>query len=334
MRRLIWITLFVAILWCAWWVIFGWGLKSALDTWFEDRRSVGWRADYTTLELRGFPTRVQADLTDIVLAGTGSGLLINLPDLSIGAPTHWPGDVTLFLPSDPISFVSHEGRSTLQVLDGVADLQLHPGPSLELERISASAAVWSLQTGKRTVLSAQDTTLTMDQSKASANTYTFVATTNKLSPGDAARTALRLPTDWPVTFETFTVSGDISFDKPWDISALEQARPQPRRINLELAEAVWSDLRLFFAADLTIDEAGTPTGTINIQAENWQVMLDLAERSGALPSGFRQQAESGLSSLARFSGDPSALDVQMNLRGGFMFVGFIPVGPAPKITLR
>jgi hypothetical protein len=85
---------------------------------------------------------------------------------------------------------------------------------------------------------------------------------------------------------------------------------------------------------LTIDEAGTPTGTINIQAENWQVMLDLAERSGALPSGFRQQAESGLSSLARFSGDPSALDVQMNLRGGFMFVGFIPVGPAPKITLR
>jgi hypothetical protein len=334
MRRLIWIVLFFAILWCAWWAVFGWGLKSALDTWFEDRRTAGWQADYATLELRGFPARVQADMTDIVLADTVSGLVMNLSDLTIGAPTHWPGDVTLTLPSDPISFVSPQGRSTLQILDAIADLRLHPGPSLELERISAVAGEWSLLSGTQSVLSARDLTLTMDQSDTFPSTYTFIVQAADLSPGEIPRAALRLPPDWPVTFETFTLNGDITFDKPWDISALEKARPQPRMINLALAETAWSDLRLFFVAELIIDEAGTPTGTINIQAENWQVMLDLAERSGALPSALRQQAESGLSTLARFSGDPSALDVQMNLRGGLMFVGFIPIGPAPKIVLR
>lgn len=334
MRRLIWIALFLAILWCAWWAVFGWGLKSALDVWFEDRRNDGWQADYATLELRGFPARVQADMTDIVLADTVSGLVMNLPDLTIGAPTYWPGDITVSLPNDPISFVSPRGRSTLNVFNAVADLQLHPGPSLELERISAVAGQWSLLSGARSVLGANDLTLTMDQSAASSNTYTFVAQATDLSPGEIPRTALRLPTDWPVTFDTFTMNGDVTFDKPWDITALEKARPQPRVINLTLAEAAWSDLRLFFAAELTIDETGTPTGTINIQAENWQVMLDLAERSGALPSALREQAESGLSTLARFSGDPSALDVQVNLRGGFMFVGFVPIGPAPKIILR
>jgi hypothetical protein len=334
MRRLIWVALFLAILWCAWWAVFGWGLKSALDVWFDDRRTDGWQADYATLELRGFPTRVQADMTDIVLADTASDLVMNLPALTIGAPTHWPGDVTLSLSDEPISFVSPQGRSTLQVLNAEADLQLHPGSSLELERISAVAGEWSLLSGTRSLLGANDLTLTMDQSDTSSTTYNFIAQANDLSPGEIPRTVLRLPADWPVTFDTFTMNGNVTFDKPWDISALETARPQPRVINLKLAEAAWSKLRLFFAAELTIDEAGTPTGTINIQAENWQVMLDLAERSGALPNALREQAEKGLSTLARFSGDPSALDVQMNLRGGFMFVGFIPIGPVPRIQLR
>jgi hypothetical protein len=174
----------------------------------------------------------------------------------------------------------------------------------------------------------------MDQSPTNPQSYSFIAQATDLRPGSIPRDALRLPDDWPLTFETFTLDGEVRFDKPWDISAIETSRPQPRAIELKLAEAKWSDLRLFFAATLDIDEHGIPTGTINIQAENWETMLDLAERSGVLPSALREQAASGLGTLARFSGDPAALDVQMNLKGGFMFVGFIPIGPAPKLVLR
>lgn len=334
MRRLIWIFLFFAILWCAWWATFGWGLSTALATWFDERRAEGWQADYSSLDLTGFPTRVEADMTDVILADTSSSLVMNLPNLRIGAPTYWPGDVTLTLPNTPIEFVSPEGRASLQVLDGAADLELHPGPMLELEGISAIAKEWTLHSGTRTVLSANNLALTMDQNATIPEAYQFIAEVSDLRPGEIPRTTLGLPDDWPLTFETLTVNGNVTFDKPWDITALEISRPQPRIINLALAEAVWSDLRVFFAAELTIDEAGTPTGTVNIQAENWQVMLDFAERSGALPSALRQQAEKGLSSFARFSGDPTALDLQLNLQGGFMFIGFVPVGSAPKIILR
>jgi hypothetical protein len=334
MRRLIWVILFLAVLWCAWWAVFGWGLKSALDTWFESRRTAGWQADYAQLDLRGFPGRVDADLTDVVLGDTTNGLIVSLPDLRIGAPTHWPGDVSLSLPSNPIEFETPEGRSTLRVSEGIADLKLHPGPSLELETISALSGEWSLMSNGKSLLAAHGLTLLMDQSVTSPQTYSFAFEAAGLRPGEIPRNRLRLPEDWPVAFDTFTMKGDVTFDKPWDITALETARPQPRKIALTFAEATWSDLRLFFAADLEVDTDGNPNGTVNIQAENWQVMLDLAERSGALPSSLRQQAEQGLSALARFSGDPTALDVQMNLRGGMMFVGFIPVGPAPKIMLR
>lgn len=333
MRRFIWIPLFLATLWCIWWAVFGWGLKSGLDAWFEGRRHEGWQADYASLELRGFPMRVSADMTDIVLADTQSGLVMNLPRLRIGAPTHWPGDVTLVLPNDPIEFLTPDGSVALQIAEGIADLELHPGPSLELEGVSALAGSWSVLSNKEALLSAQDLTLTVQQASGSPELYEFLANTKELRPGDIPRSVLRLPDDWPVAFDTFKINATVAFDKPWDISALEKSRPQPRTIKVTLAEAAWSDLRLFFAADLSVDDLGVPTGTINIQAENWQVMLDLAERTGTLPSGLRQQAESGLSALAGFSGDPTALDVQMNLRGGFMFVGFIPIGPAPKIVL-
>lgn len=334
MRRLIWIALFLAILWCAWWATFGWGLKSALDVWFEDRRSAGWQADYASLDLRGFPMHVRADLDDIILADTASGLVVTLPDLSIGAPTHWPGDVTLKFPNDPISFASPQGQSSLTLSDATAEMRLHPGPSLELEKISSVSNAWSVSSSVGSLVSARNLTLTMDQISTAPQSYRFVAEAADLRPGNIPRAALRIPEDWPLTFDTFTLDGEVSFDKPWDISAIESARPQPTSIKLKLAEAQWSDLRLFFAADLEVDAEGIPTGTINVQAENWEVMLDLAERSGLLPSALREQAASGLGTLARFSGDPTALDVQMNLKGGFMFVGFIPIGPAPKLILR
>lgn len=334
MRQLLWIVLLVTVLWCACWAIFGFSLQAAVDTWFEDRRDVGWQADYVSLDLRGFPTRVDADMTDIVLADPDSGVAVNLPALKIGAPTYRPGDLTLVLPTDAISFVTTENQSTLEIAQGVADLKLHPGAALELEQISALAGPWSLYTNDQTALTADNLRLTMSQNETISERYEITAEAVKLKPGDAPRAALRLPEDWPLTFDTFTLDADIIFDKPWDLSAIEIARPQPRQIKLNLAEAAWADLRLFFAANLEISATGTPTGTINIQAENWQVMLDLAERSGALSNSLRQQLESGLSTLARFSGDPSALDVQLNLRGGLMLIGFSPIGPAPKIILR
>ena len=334
MRRLLWIVLLVTVLWCAWWAIFGFSLQAALDTWFEDRRDVGWQADYVSLDLRGFPVRVDADITDIVLADPHAGVVVNLPALKIGAPAYWPGDLTLVLPTAAISFITSENWSTLEIAQGAADLKLHPGAALELEQISALTGPWSLNTNDQTALSADNLRLTMNQNETVSERYKISAEAAKLKPGDAPRAALRLPEDWPLTFDTFTLDADIIFDKPWDLSSIETTRPQPRQIKLKLAEAAWADLRLFFVADLEIDATGSPTGTINIQAENWQVMLDLAERSGVLSNSLRQQAESGLSTLARFSGDPSALDVQLNLRGGLMLVGFIPIGPAPKIILR
>ena len=48
----------------------------------------------------------------------------------------------------------------------------------------------------------------------------------------------------------------MTFDKPWDRSAIEIARPQPREVDLRLAEAAWGGLRLMAAGRFTVDAEG------------------------------------------------------------------------------
>jgi hypothetical protein len=174
----------------------------------------------------------------------------------------------------------------------------------------------------------------MIQSQDDPNRYEFVARASAFAPGDVPRAKLRIPDAWPLTFDRLELDASITFSRPWDLEAIEEKRPQPRHIQLKLAEAAWSDLRVFFAADMTVDAPGIPTGTVNIQAENWQTMLDLAASSGLINATMRDQAEQGLGQLAQLSGDPTALDVQLNFSSGYMAVGIIPIGPAPRLILR
>ena len=334
MRRLIWILVILSILWCAWWALFGFGLKTGLETWFQDRRDTGWQAEYSRLELNGFPGRVRTDLTDVALADPSAGLAITLPTFSISAPTYWPGDVTIDFPNAPIQVATPQQKSEIDVQGGKADLRLHPGTALELEQLSLATSQWAISTKTGVLYGADDMTLSMVQSQSDPNKYAFVARAAGFSPGEIPRSKLRIPASWPVTFDKLELDGSITFSRPWDLDAIEDTRPQPRTIQLKLAEAAWADLRVFFATDLRVDADGVPTGTVNIQAENWQTMLDLAQEAGLVNPTMRQQAEKGLSQLARFSGDPNALDVQLNFKAGFMAVGIIPIGPAPRLVLR
>ncbi len=334
MRRLIWILLILSILWCAWWAVFGFGLKTGLETWFKDRRDAGWQAEYSTLELHGFPTRVRTNFTAIELADPLAGLAISLPTLGISAPTYWPGDVTVDLPNIPIQISTPQQKSEVTVQNGKADLRLHPGTALELEQLSLTTDVWLASSQIGALYGADGLTLSMIQSDDDPNRYSFVARAKGFKPGDIPRAKLRVPQSWPLTFETLELDGSITFSRPWDLDAIEKNRPQPRKIQLKLAEAAWSDLRVFFAADLLVDDQGVPSGTVNIQAENWQTILDLAQDAELINPTIRRQAEQALSLLARFSGDPNALDVQLNFRAGFLAVGIIPIGPAPRLILR
>ncbi len=138
----------------------------------------------------------------------------------------------------------------------------------------------------------------------------------------------------PETLDALTADITVTFDKPWDRLAIEQARPQPRQIKIKLAEARWGQLELQVAGALNVDAGGVPDGSLTIKARNWRDILALAVKAGALPEGLAGTLEDGLQLIAGLAGNPNTLDIPLDFRNGRVLLGPVPVGPAPVLKLR
>ncbi len=332
MRKLYVVVALLCAAWCVWWWVASSTLQNGVQAWFDARRAEGWQAELGSLTGGGFPFHLQAELSDIALADPDAGLAIQTDRLDITAQAHWPGNVSVALDDGPILLASPLGRSALTMQDGQMALNLHPGTALELAALGWTANKWTISDATGVQVEADTLTLTMTQD--SGPTYDFVARADSFAPGDATRAPLRLPDTFPRAFDSLTMQARVTFDRAWDRRALDTIRPQPRQITLHLAEAKWGGLNLNFAADLSVNAQGVPDGSMSIQAENWRTMLDLAQASGTLPPAFRDQTETVLKLLAGASGNPDTLDVDLTLRDGAIYLGFLPIAPAPRLIIR
>jgi hypothetical protein len=314
-----------------WWVAVS-GVERSLEAWFDARRSEGWQAEFSSIDKGGYPTRLDLVLNDPMLADPQTGVAVQVSNLRLHAPIYWPGDTTLEFPQDALRFATPVGQWSLLANEARADMQLEPGTLLELEALSLVSGSWIISGEAGDMLRADGLTLTGVQTDTT--TYDIVFDAPGLRLGDASRSALRIPQDWPITFDETTLNMGVTFDRPWDLRALEERRPQPRVITLRQAQFAWGELRIQAAADLQVDETGVPTGTLSLQARNWRDILTLAEATGALPGGIARQIERGLGALARLSGNPDAIDVDVKFARGVMSLGFLPIGPAPRLILR
>ncbi|ASM73226.1 MULTISPECIES: DUF2125 domain-containing protein [Roseobacteraceae] len=332
MRRLLRVCVVLATLWCVWWGVASYALHSAVVSWFDARRAEGWQADMDGPQPGGFPLNLRTRIADLALADPDTGVAFRAPQITFTASALWPGNITLRLPDTPMTFATPEGAADLTMQDSVMTLDLRRERALGLDRLQWAAQSWQLDGPEGSLIGAKG--LSLAAIRTTGATYDITASAPAFAPGAVPRRTLRLPDEWPLTFDQLALEATVTFDRPWDIRALEDRRPQPRWIALHLAEAAWGDLRLRLAADLEVDAAGIPAGTVSIQADNWPIMLDLAEAANLLPGGMRSQAEEVLRRFATLSGNPDALDVQLNLAGGFISLGFLPVAPAPRLILR
>jgi hypothetical protein len=334
LRKLVVLISLVALVWSAWWGVAALGLQSGLEHWFDMRRDRGWQADAARINVDGYPLSLHARLSDVALADPASGLALQAPFLDLDAPAYWPGYVTLKLPAEPLYLASPEGRTKINTTRATADLRLHPGTALELETLAAQSGPWSLETSQGSLLSAGDLQIAARQEAAAPETYQLTIEADALTPGPLLRQSLRLRDSWPVSFDTFAGDLTVTFDRPWDRSALEERRPQPRELRLHRAEAIWGAVALMATGNLSIDAEGIPTGLLTLKVENWEALLNMAQAAGYLPESLRPQAEAMLRALAKMSGRTDGLDLDLNLSNGTMALGFVNLGPAPRILLR
>ncbi|NVO54347.1 DUF2125 domain-containing protein [Rhodobacteraceae bacterium B1Z28] len=333
MRRLIRVLIFVVVAWSAYWFIAGYGLRNAITAWFDQQQELGWQADFSGVATAGYPTHHMTRLNNPALADPVNGTAWSADWIEFQSPAIWPGRQVLRFADTAQRLSYFDQTATIQANDLKAELQLQPGVALVLEKMALTAGPWSV-TDNTEALAAGDTFgLVMEQTTI-PEAYAITAHLDGFTPGEDLRDLMRSATSLPQAFETLELNMTATFNKPWDRSALEESRPQPVAVDLNLAEIKWGELRLFATGELDVDEQGIPTGEIAVKAENWRDMIAMANAAGALPDQAVDPVTTALNFLAGLGGNPNALDLLLNFRDGFVALGPIPLGPAPRLILR
>ncbi|RKF13873.1 DUF2125 domain-containing protein [Roseovarius spongiae] len=335
MRTLLAIIVLAALGWAGYWFVGAGAARAGFTAWFDDRRAEGWVADYADLSISGFPNRFDASFGDIALADPGTGLAWEAPFFQILAlsyrPNHviaiWPDTQLIATPLEKYQVASDDMR---------ASLVLEPRLGLTLERAHfTSKGLRVTPEGQSAPWRAAELRLAADRVPADARPdYHLGFLAEALTPPGEWLSRFDPEGSLPDTFGLLRADLSVIFDKPWNRSAIEEARPQPRRIRLKLAEAMWGRLSLAAAGEVTVDEAGTPTGEIMVKARNWREMLRLARQSGALPETLAGPLEDGLTMLSRLAGNPKTLDIPLKFSGGRVWLGLAPIAAAPVLRIR
>lgn len=331
LKRLLIVILVAAAAWSGYWFVGSAGVRAGFEGWFADRRAEGWAADYSDLAVRGFPNRFDTTIDDIVLADPETGWAWEAPFFQLLAlsykPTSviavWPHEQSISTPFDKIAVTSQDLR---------ASLTLDAAPRLPLDHATLVGSGLDFAGAERASVGTLRLATQRIEGTEAEYRYGVLAETVSLPAAlvDRLSTGIALPG----AVKKLELDMTVAYDRPWDMDALEVARPQPVQLDLDLAEAEWGELKLAATGEVEVDAAGLPIGTLSIKAERWRDMLRVAVSAGALPDGVARSAERALGFIANLSGNPNSLNVTLDLRDGGIYLGPVLLGPAPVMRLR
>jgi len=332
MRTLLAIILMAAFGWGGYWMVGSSALEKSVAAWFEMRRAEGWQAEYAKLEVEGFPNRFDTTVTGLVLADPHTGWAWTMPFFQVFALSYnlrhviavWPHAHTFATPLQSVELKSEDMRGSV-AFTSVTTLGLDHAEFVVRAPDFTSTDGWTL--------AADALRLAAKQEPEVPNGYRIGLAADALAPGGAFK-VITAGLELPPTLQDFQLDATVGFSKPWDRTALEVARPQPRSVDLRIARAEWGDILFQAAGKLDVDDDGEPSGEIALQIRNWPAVLDMLKTAHALPEELLPSIEGGLELLAGVSGNPNYIDVTLSLRAGFISVGIVPIGMAPRLSLR
>ncbi|WP_435310228.1 DUF2125 domain-containing protein [Primorskyibacter sedentarius] len=318
------IAVIVAALgWSAWWFYAANRHEAALEAWFEERRADGWAAEYDSLELRGFPNRLDTTVTGLVLADPQSGTVWQAPIFQILMLSYKPGHAIFVWPHSQTLTLA--GREWVIDSDRMrASVIYEPNDEMTLTRANFEAEVLNLASADG---SAAMSALNVALAQSGPQSYRLTSAADGYVPGGAR------PADFPLPESLSALRADLTveLDAPLSRAALETATPRPTRLDLRLAEAIWGGLELKLAGAADVTAAGNLDGRMTLRAVNWREMLKLSATTGTLPESVAATLEQALDLAAGLSGNAETLDLTLDFKRGRTWLGMIPLGPAPQI---
>ena len=125
-----------------------------------------------------------------------------------------------------------------------ASLVIAPDTALAPRRMTLTAEFLRITPEARPEETTALTTLSLAAERLEGAEYRLGLRAEGLTLAAPSRARLDPEGRLPDRIEGFSADVTATFDKPWDRTAIERARPQPTRLRVRLAEGRWGDLHL------------------------------------------------------------------------------------------
>ena len=154
----------------------------------------------------------------------------------------------------------------------------------------------------------------------------------ELRPPAAVRALVDPSGAMPDALDRFHLDADLAFDAPWDRFALEDRAPRLTGLALREASLAWGELALSAEGSVEIGADGVPRGRIDLRVEDWRRLLGLLRATGVVGERLAPLTERAMEVLAELSPDPDVIEAPLSFQKGFVSLGPIPLGPAPRLA--
>ena len=326
MRALLWITTAAAVLYGGYWVAGSTAMRRGAEAALADLQAQG-IAGPAEITLRGFPSRFDLTVEPVALRSGAVEWTAPFVQLFMLAyrPTHliavWPHEQVLTLAGLPLAITSTDMRASA-VVGASADLPL--------DRTVLIAEDLAIQAGADLGVTLTEARLATRADPAGL-THDLGAELLGLSLSAGLRAAADPEGTLPAVMDRLRLDAALTLDRPLDRHAAS-APPRPLALTLRDLSLRWGDLSLTASGQLDRSADGRLTGRIDIDAEHWREILALAVATGLVRAELAPTYAAALEQLAAVSGpDPDRLQVPLVLSGGWITLGPLPIGIAPRI---
>lgn len=320
MKVLLFIVLAFAAVYSGYWIIGARGVDRAVQGGLAAMQAQGWTVASDSIETHGFPSRFDVTATDLTVTSPDSALSYTAPWVQSVALSYRPNKIIAVLPPDQTLRL---GGQTLRIGS---------------DRLRASAAVAANTALTFAHLTAE--TQTLDITSDLGWRVTTGAALLALRPAGPARNTyeaylgladlmplLGLPSA-PTTPAQFKADATVRLDRPLDRRLAQTGRPLVETLTLNALDLTWGSLHLTGQGDVTVDAQGVPEGRITLNADGWQDMIGLLAEAGIVSPDVLPT----LTNMATMmSGGGGALALPITFKAGFMSLGPLPLGPAPRL---
>lgn len=325
MRKLTFLVVILAALYGGYWFVGSRAIENGARQGLADLRADGWDVRYTDLATAGFPSRFDTTATDLSLRSPDGLTGWDGPFVQVFALSYQPNKVIAALPQDFVLTVAGDDyaftNDRLRASGAVranSDLALSD-ITLEADQLAVTSTPLGQMTLNRGLLALRAV-------RDMPNRYDAYLELTDL----AQNRPILMQGQLPDRIERFVFDGAMTFDRPLDRHGFDGSGPEPalREVDLRNMALDVADMSLTASGKLTVDALGVPDGRITFRTAQWRQLIDYLVAFEVIDPGMQRTVTNVAQAMAAGGGE---LALPLSFQNGFMSIGPLPLGPAPRL---